>query len=288
MINIGSIIPNTILLMCGTINDENDIHKIKYVIANNLKILKNIKHKILVLNSVHSTNDLKNYLSELNKEFGLITLTDHINRRYQIGFIDSDLIGLNYIKSNNLEYDYILKLNIDILLFDELLTLKFSETSELIFFPEISCLEPSLKNESKYKLYKEKSMSELGVDKPNFGCWHQPWLYILHKNVEHLYTDEDISSLNECYYKWTVGVNGDLSNWRKQNEILCSEDMLINCIIKYKYKKYCLIRDESFDTYCKTVLNFKIGDATIKNFYIKNCGFCHWHSKHNKVIEISI
>ena len=288
MFKIGDILKNTVLLLCGTVNEENDLQKINYVIENNINILKDITTKILVLNTSLTNEKLEEILSLISNKYNFIILPDHINRRYQIGFIDGDMIGFNYIKYNNIKYDYIIKMNIDILLFPEFLNLEFNIDSDLIYIPEITSLEKLLYSNERYIEWKQKSLSFDITNKESFITWHQPWLYIISKNVSCIYNNESLSKLNELFYKWLNSVDGDLNNCHKQNEFLCSEDMMNDALLNKNYKKYCLIRDNHFDNYCEFIKQCNIGDATIKNVHIKNYGICHFHDKNSNIIEIEV
>lgn len=284
MITIESILTNTIVFVCGTLSNENNLTKASQILKQNKFIYEKCKHVIFILNrkSDISIKEFEDYLLFIKSELSnSIILVDHINRNYQIGFIDQDLFAFNYVRLNNISYDYILKQTLDIVLYEEFLKLTFTP-SDLIFIPELTCLDKNVSDLNLRPLFMDKSYDKNIGDEEFIGSWPQPWLFIISKNVTKMYScDEDF--LRELHAKWILDVKGDITKWHDQNKFLCSEEYLVKGLCGKNLTKYCLMSTNDFNTYCNFITEYRVGDATIKNVYLKNYGICHWHSKNHEV-----
>jgi hypothetical protein len=288
MTSLKSVIPNSVSVVCGTMSNENDLDKIQRILKNNEKLYKQSKKSIFVFNKKDEVSDVEfEKLFNFIKDYfsNSVILVDHINRNYQIAFIDQDWTWFNYLKYNNIEYDFIIKHNIDILLYDEFFNLNFDETCDLFFTPELTCLDKNVYELDKRNIHKQKTYDpNLNTAEFN-GSWPQPWLYIISKNVKKIYSCGE-NELRQFHAKWILETGGDLNNWHHQNKLLCSEEFLVKSFCNVNLKKQCLMDKDDFDKYCDFIVNYKVGDATIKNIYMVKYGICHWHWKNNDVFYL--
>lgn len=283
---IKDIAPNTVIVFCGTLSQENDLDKLNSVMAHNSKLLSNFKGGIIVLNKDVSTpyKLLQQACSIMYSSFGFTVITDHINRGYQLGFVDEDLLGFNFCKYN-IDYDFYLKINIDTLLFPEFNEIQVDDSADIIYMPELTSLDPNLHNVDGLKKLKESTMSyKIEEDGKFSGAWPMPWLYMLSKKVSDLYDGKE--NLENIQYRWMSSVNGDSSKWHEQNKFICSEEMLVKSFINREYTKYCFVRGKDLDDYCKFITDYNVKDATIKNVHLKKHGICHLHWKKEKVLAV--
>lgn len=284
---IRDIAGNSVVSVCGTASPENNRDKIHYVLSQNKEVMDSFKHRIFVLNKItgFSTTEFNDIIADIKQMYSCVVLVEHVNRGYQFGFIDSDLMSFNYVRNNIPAYDFYFKYNMDTILYNKFLDITIENTADVIYPPEISCLTPEFKSPELYKTYKDACMDFSTSKEGKFpGAWIMPWLYMLSNKIDILYPNKD--ALADMYYKWVTDVKGDFTQWHSQNKVLCSEEMLMESLINEKLKKYCFIRDQDFDYYCNFIIQYRIGDATIKNVHLSKFGICHFHHKNMEIIEI--
>ena len=122
--------------------------------------MDSFKHRIFVLNKItgFSTTEFNDIIADIKQMYSCVVLVEHVNRGYQFGFIDSDLMSFNYVRNNIPAYDFYFKYNMDTILYNKFLDITIENTADVIYPPEISCLTPEFKSPELYKTYKDACM----------------------------------------------------------------------------------------------------------------------------------
>ncbi len=271
---IKNIIGNFTFLICGMVNEENNLEKIKYIVQNNKHIIDQCKNLVVILNKSPEISD-----DELNKVFNLykttfkncIILRDHINRGHQIGHVDLDKTSIFFIK-NNLNTEYTLKASIDVLLSDDLLNIDV-DCSDFIFLPA-ACINDIYTNQNKIEANHNKKIN-YDDSQPHY----QTWFYILKNKYDDVFESNDIIQMN--FDEWVKKGYKDVS----QNLVLAAEHSLIKFTIKNNIKRCSLMSEKRFHEYIEFIKKYSISDGSMKNIFFVNEGILHWHNKN--IVQIN-
>lgn len=288
MINkLKDILSESIIIFCGNISKENNFEKIKKIVDSSYFLYEK---SCLVLFVPNKKDDISKeeyektifYVKEKIKN--CVVLNDHINRSYQIGFIDLDKIAFNYIKYNKLSYKWIIKQMIDILFFEEILNIDIDDECDIQFFPQVSSVESYFRNEEE-RINHTKNTIYKDIKETYLGCYIMPWFFIIKNSINDIFNTNE-EELRKSYKDWVLKINGDLSKWNVQNEILCSEYELVKGFCNKNLKKHCIISEKNLIEYMNFIKYYNIGDGTIKNILLKDLGICHWHFKNSEIVEL--
>ena len=278
MHTIKDIINASTILICGHINEENNFEKISYIIQHNNSILHNSKKIVIVLNKSENISDIEfnNIIKLFKSKFkNCIILKDHINRGHQIGYIDLDKIGIFYI-NQNIECNYITKIEIDFIVDDTFLNLKIPNDIDFYFVPSVCIVDIYDRYDEIIKNHKLKNSPTNPITQPSYNTN----IYIIKNKFNDIY--ESSEEIENCYIKW---INSGYKN-TSQNTVLCAEHSLSKFIIKHKLSRFCLLQDEDFIHFVNYTKNNNVSDSTLKNIYIQRLGICHWHDKYKPISTI--
>jgi hypothetical protein len=293
MKTIRSVLPNSVIMCNGTVSREQTLDKLQFIFDSNTSIFSLAKKVIVVINKNLDTTleEFNSTIEQLRVPPNLTFLVDHINRGYQIGFIDQDITGFNYFWYNKISYDFIFKCCFDTLFSENFLDVEIDEECDVNYLPTISSLflqphrspEEEIKNIAIWKQFMEKK--EIDGSGLTYNFMVQPWFYIMKPTIRSVFPQWD--TLVNKYTEWLLKVNGDLT--RQKEQLFCGEIDIFQSLLSQlnnKVKANCLLTPPQFDTYVKMIQQFNFGDSTIKNVSISYLGITHFHFKDYNIVEI--
>lgn len=281
MYNMNNVIKNSIVTVCGNVNDENSLLKLQYVTENNSEFYKAANDVIFIFNcNLGFENNLfefKTYIEELGYKFVYVQR----NKGWQFGHIDLDKVGLKYAKVNGYDFEYLIKVSGDVLIDWNVLSKRKIEKVDFIFYPYANytyCLH-NIMPINDYEIYCQSNefIKQLSLGNPLFGP--QTLFYCLRlSKFDDIYEKDEV--LEEKYMEWKK------TEYLQQYKFICAEHSLlrgmknnITCGSLFTVKEFCKL--------CRFTKINNITDGALKNVFLKNIGLLHFHKQNEPVLLFS-